>query len=79
MSVDGVAIATVTANIISALYLLNGLVKSESDVHVDFGQLRITKPTLIRILRIGIPAGIQCDMECPCRFALVQRYPARNF
>ena len=62
MSVDGVAIATVTANIISSLYLLNGLAKSDSDVHVDFGQLKITKPTLIRILRIGIPAGIQSMM-----------------
>ncbi len=62
MSVDGVAIATVTANIISALYLLNGLAKSDSDVHVDFGELKITKPTLIRILRIGIPAGIQSMM-----------------
>lgn len=62
MSVDGVAIATVTANIISALYLLNGLVKSDSDVQVDFGQLKITKTTLIRILRIGIPAGIQSMM-----------------
>jgi putative MATE family efflux protein len=62
MSVDGVAIATVTSNIISSLYLLNGLAKSDSDVHVDFGQLKITKPTLIRILRIGIPAGIQSMM-----------------
>lgn len=62
MSVDGVAIATVTSNIISSLFLLNGLAKSDSDVHVDFGQLKITKPTLIRILRIGIPAGIQSMM-----------------
>ena len=62
MSVDGVAIATVTSNIISSLYLLNGLAKSESDVHVDFGQIKITKPILIRILRIGIPAGIQSMM-----------------
>ncbi len=62
MSVDGVAIATVTSNVISSLFLLNGLSKSESDVYVDFGQLRITKPILIRILRIGIPAGIQSMM-----------------
>jgi putative MATE family efflux protein len=62
MSVDGVAIATVASNIISSLYLLNGLAKSDSEVHVDFGQLKITKPILIRILRIGIPAGIQSMM-----------------
>ncbi len=59
MSVDGVAIATVVSNIISSLYLLHGLVQTDSSVHVDFEQLKINKPVLIRILRIGIPAGIQ--------------------
>lgn len=59
MSVDGVAIATVVSNVISSLYLLHGLVQTDSSVHVDFEQLKINKPVLIRILRIGIPAGIQ--------------------
>lgn len=62
MSVDGVAIATVVSNVISSIYLLNGLVKSDSAAQVDFSELYVSKPILRRILQIGIPAGVQGTM-----------------
>ena len=59
MSVDGVAIATVVSNVISSLYLLHKLAETDNQTQVYFDQFKFNKPVFIRILRIGIPAGIQ--------------------
>ena len=58
-TVDGVAIATVLANVVSSVVLLRRLLKSELFIHVEFKNLRIDWKILWRILKIGVPAGIQ--------------------
>ena len=59
MNVDGVAIATVLANIISSMMLLHFLRREDSIIHVSINDLRIDKNILILILKIGIPSGFQ--------------------
>ena len=58
-TVDGVAIATVLANVVSSVVLLRRLLRSELFIHVEFKNLRIDLKILWRILKIGVPAGIQ--------------------
>lgn len=58
-TVDGVAIATVLANVVSSVVLLRRLLRSELFIHVEFKDLRIDWKKLWRILKIGVPAGIQ--------------------
>ena len=59
MTVNGVAIATVIFNLISAIILLNKLIKTDQYIHVNLKELRIYKLSLVRILKIGMPAGVQ--------------------
>lgn len=59
MDVDGVAIATVMANVISSMMLLHFLRKEDSVIRVSFSDLRIDKNILILILKIGVPSGLQ--------------------
>ena len=59
MTVNGVAIDTVISNLISAIILLNKLIKTDQYIHVNLKELRIYKLSLVRILKIGMPAGIQ--------------------
>ena len=58
-TVDGVAIATVLANVVSSVVLLRRLLRSELFIHVEFKDLRIDWKILWRILKIGVPVGIQ--------------------
>lgn len=58
-TVDGVAIATVLANVVSSVVLLRRLLRSKLFIHVEFKDLRIDWKILWRILKIGVPAGIQ--------------------
>lgn len=58
-NVDGVAIATVVSNLVSAVILIVGLIKSDGDIRIRAADLRIDKKVLLRIIRIGIPSGIQ--------------------
>ncbi len=59
MNVDGVAIATVLSNCISALILFYKLCHTDQIIQVHLRKLKIHWPTLRRILRIGLPSGIQ--------------------
>lgn len=59
MSVAGVAIATVVANIINAAITIWFLVREEEPYRLNVHKLRISRPDLRRILQIGVPAGIQ--------------------
>lgn len=59
LDVPGVAVATVLANAVSALILLRLLLKREDAIKVEIKSLRIDRPTLAEIIRIGLPAGIQ--------------------
>lgn len=59
MNVEGVAIATVTSNLVSSVLLFYLLMHSESEVRIRLKELKIEKRTLKEMLRIGVPAGIQ--------------------
>lgn len=59
MDVDGVAIATVLANVISSMMLLHFLRREDSVIHVNVAKIRINKEDLVTILKIGLPAGLQ--------------------
>lgn len=59
MSVNGVATATVIANVVSAGILYVKLVKSDKYIKVEFKKLRIDGKVFAKIMQIGLPAGIQ--------------------
>lgn len=59
MTVDGVAIATVVSNAVSSVILFCSLRKTKKEIRVELRLLRIDMESLKRILRIGLPAGIQ--------------------
>ena len=59
LSVEGVAIATVIANITSAALLLWKLSKDEGECRFSFKKLRIDKGVFKEICVVGLPAGLQ--------------------
>ena len=59
MNVNGVATATVISNIVSSSILFIKLTKTEKWIHLDVHKLSVDKACLLKILRIGLPAGIQ--------------------
>lgn len=59
MTVDGVAIATVISNGVSAALLFVKLCRASGIIHLEPKQLRLDGAVLGKILRIGLPAGIQ--------------------
>ena len=59
MTVDGVAVATVTSNAVSAILLYRRLTRTNKCVRVEWKALRIDGTSLKRILSIGLPAGVQ--------------------
>ena len=58
MNVNGVAIATVISNAVSSVLLLRRLLRGDL-VRVELKQLRIDPAVFRKIMRIGLPAGIQ--------------------
>ena len=59
MNAGGVAAATVLSNLFSAAALFVLLCRSKSELRVVPRELRLDRAMLRRILRIGIPAGLQ--------------------
>lgn len=59
LGVAGVAIATVTSNILSAALVLINLHWRNDEFKLCLHELRIERQSLMKVLRIGIPAGIQ--------------------
>lgn len=62
MSVAGVALATILSQHISTFLIIRLMLKSNSSIRIQFSKLRISKSKLIRIMRIGIPAGVQSSL-----------------
>ena len=58
MDVDGVAIATVVAQTISAILVVRRLILSDNCLKLDLRKLKIYPEKLMFILKIGVPAGI---------------------
>ena len=59
MTVNGVAIATVLSNAVSAVLLFIRLLRTDKVIQLAWKKLRIDWKTLGQIIRIGLPAGIQ--------------------
>ena len=59
MAVDGVALATVISNAVSAVVLIYCLSRGNDDCKFAFSKLGIDKRALKEVIRIGFPAGIQ--------------------
>ena len=59
LSVEGVAIATAIANLVSAIALWWYLMKKGGDCRISLKKLRIYRAQFAEISRIGFPAGIQ--------------------
>ena len=59
MTVNGVALATVISNLISSALLIYFLHREQSAIHFSYHCLGIDTKTLLQMVRIGLPAGIQ--------------------
>lgn len=59
MDVAGVALATTLSQVVSAILITRALIKRDDCCHLDIKAFKITKPELLKILRIGIPSGVQ--------------------
>jgi putative MATE family efflux protein len=59
MGVAGVATATVISQTISAMLIVRCLTRSDGMYRLNLRKLHIYKPKLIRIVQIGLPAGLQ--------------------
>ena len=62
MTVNGVAIATVISNAISAVLLFVKLLKTESVIRIRIQEFKFDRRILVNIIKIGLPAGIQSSV-----------------
>lgn len=62
MSVAGVALATIISQYVSAFLIVRRMTRLNSSIRIQRSQLRVSKSKLLRILRVGIPAGIQSSL-----------------
>ncbi|MBQ8913825.1 MAG: MATE family efflux transporter [Lachnospiraceae bacterium] len=59
MDVAGVALATLISNVLAAFLIVVLLVKDDDFLHLDFKKLHIDKMYLGKIIKVGLPAGLQ--------------------
>ena len=59
MGVAGVALATVISQAISAALVIRCLIRAEGVYRLELEGIRIRKDKLIRMIQIGVPAGLQ--------------------
>ncbi len=62
MDTDGVAIATIVSNIISAAFVMYNLTHSGHCCRIDFSDVKLMKKEFIRITALGLPTGVQSAM-----------------
>ena len=73
MSIAGVAIATITAQYISAVVVMFVLIKRKSEPYAfSFSKFKVHKETLIRVLRLGVPAAIQGSLFSITNLCLIR-------
>lgn len=59
LGVLGVALATIISQYLSAVLIVVCLMKSKTSIKLDFKKLGIDKKVLIKIVKIGLPSGLQ--------------------
>lgn len=59
MGVAGVATATVVSQVVSAILIVRCLMQSDGIYRLNLHKLKLHKRKLIRIVQIGLPAGLQ--------------------
>lgn len=59
MGVDGVAWATIISQLVSAILVMSALMRTKDMYRLEIRKIRIDKRMMKRILKIGIPSGIQ--------------------
>lgn len=59
MGVEGVALATDISQLLSSVFIIYFLVKSNDLYHLDLKKIHLHKTMALKIIRIGIPTGIQ--------------------
>ncbi len=59
MNVAGVALATVISNIPATALVVLALMRRTDACRLELKKMRIYKPQLMKIIRIGVPAGVQ--------------------
>lgn len=59
MGVTGVATATILSEAVSAFLIIRCLMKTEGFCHLDLGKLCVHKEKLLKMIQIGLPAGLQ--------------------
>ena len=62
MGVAGAALATITSQLLSAVLVVLALMKTDDMYKLEWKKVRIDQKMLQRIVRIGIPAGMQSVM-----------------
>jgi len=62
MDVAGVALATTISQILSAFLVLLALMKRKDACRLNLKKMKIYKEPFLKILRIGVPAGIQSSL-----------------
>ena len=62
MNVAGVALATAISQAVAAVLVVRALMKRTDACHLDLRKMRIDMYQLKKILRIGLPAGIQSSL-----------------
>ncbi len=59
MGVSGVALATILSQAVSAALVTLCLIRSDGPIHLDVRKLRLHGDKVLRIAKIGLPAGLQ--------------------
>ena len=62
MTVDGVALATVISQAVSAVLVVIALMRRTDACKLSLKEMRFYKKPFLKIIRIGLPAGIQSSM-----------------
>ncbi len=62
MGVAGVAIATITSQYLSAIFVVLSLIKSDGNSRLYLKELKVHAKTLLQMVRIGLPVAIQSSV-----------------
>ena len=62
LEVAGAALATILSQLLSAMLVMVTLIRSRDTYRFEFKALRVDRPILKRVIRIGLPTGLQSMM-----------------